>query len=313
MRLATTPSPLSRPARSGRARGASGLATAAVLALALTGCGSESETEPAAPASSSSSAAESASPSPSESPSESASDAAVSRGDSEAKEDYLEAVRQAAEEDSSVRTRVISTVETPQGPLMTTVKGVTQMQDGKLSARLDTTLPPNAGGLTLQTLIVDGVFYLRTSSMPEGKYEKIELAQASGEIGAQLQQQLDQIDPRAQAEATVASVESVRVLGETKVNGVDVTQYNVTQDFQKFADAQENPLFDQLIQAGAAPQELESTVYLDEDGRVRRTQLELEVQGSAVRTVADFLAYDVDVSIEKPAKKDIVKSTLPSG
>ncbi|QWC85701.1 hypothetical protein KLP28_02770 [Nocardioidaceae bacterium] len=289
--------------------------TTAALALALTGCGSDGDTDPAAgsgDASASASPSQSPSESAEESPSESPEASGSSGGDSAAQQEYVDLVQQAAEEeDTSVRTRVVSTVDTPQGPLETVVRGVTQVEDGELSARLDTELPQSAGGGTLQTLIVDGVFYVQAPGIPQGKYARVDLAEAGGQIGEQLQQQIDQIDPRAQAEATIASVQSVEKLGESRVNGADVTRFRVVQDFREFADAQQNPLYDQLLASGAAPEQLTSVVAIDDDGRVRRTTADLEVQGTSVRTVADFLAYDVDVDITAPAQRDVVEQ--PTG
>ena len=282
-------------------RAAVGLASTAVLALTMAGCGSESAPAEEASATASSSASASTSPSAS---------ASASAESSGAKQEYLDAVRAAAEEENaSVRTKVLSTIDSPQGKIETVVTGVTQVQDGVISADLETELPQGQG--TLRTLIVDGVFYVQGPGIPKGKFAKYDLATSGGPLGEQLQQQLDQIDPRAQAEATVASVTSVEKLGEGSVNGVDVTEYRVNQDFAAFAKESKSPLFDQLLQSGAAPKQLTSVVSLDDEGRVRRTELDLDVQGSAVKTVADFLEYDVDVDITAPPKSKVAK--MPQG
>lgn len=294
-----------------RAARVRGLAVAAVLGLTLTSCGGgdtgSTETSPSASASASSSAS-----SPSSSPSDTAGaeGSGSSEGSAEAKEEYLDVLRQAAEEqETSVRTRSVNTVDTPQGPIETVVTGVTVVEDGTLSARLDTELPQGQG--SLRTLIVDGTFYVQAPGVPQGKFVQVDLREAAGPLGEQLQQQLDQIDPRAQAESAIDSVTSVEDLGEDEVNGVEVTRYRVTQDFRAVVEAQNNAVLKQLLDEGIAPEELTSEVSVDDEGRVRRIEVELDVQGMTVTTVSDYLEYDVDVDITAPPRSKIAE--MPSG
>ena len=291
-----------------------GIAAAAVLALALSGCGGGESAgeEPSAPASSSSTASAPASTEPSTQASgEPSTGSSADAGSAEAKQAYLDVLRQAAEqEDVSVRTRAVSTAAGPQGQeTSTTVTGVTVIEDGKVSARLDTEIPGSTQKSRI--LIVDGVFYVQSPALEDGRYVQIDLGEAAGQLGEQLQQQLDAIDPRAQAQAQIASVQSVEDLGEGTVNGVAITRYRVTQDFEAAARAQDNQILRQLLNEGIAPDQLTSDVSVDDEGRVRRIELELDVQGITVKTVADYLEYDVKASISAPPQSRIVQ--MPQG
>ena len=292
-----------------RARLGTSLAAAAVLALGLASCGGD---EPAGgQASASASAEASSTPSASATISDGA-DTAQGSGDEAARTEYVEAVREAAQEtDVSVRSRITSTVSSGQQEIETVITGVTAIEDGELTADFDTTLPESQGGAELRTVIVDGVLYVQAPGVPEGKFQRIDIDEAGGQFGEQLQQQLDQLDPRAQGAASLDAITSVERVGESTVDGVDVTDYRVVLDFAGYAEAQGNQTLLQLQQAAGAPDTVPALNSLDDEGRIRRSVIDLELQGTEVRTVADFLEYGVDVDVTAPPRSRTVEA--PTG
>lgn len=85
------------------------------------------------------------------------------------------------------------------------------------------------------------------------------------------------------------SAKSVRKGGTTTVNGVDVTQYEVELDLSKVAGAE-------AAGSGTAT----ATYYLDQDDRMRRVQVDMEIQGQKVATIVDMTSYNEPVDISAP-------------
>lgn len=107
---------------------------------------------------------------------------------------------------------------------------------------------------------------------------------------------------------------SIEVVGNEEVNGVCTTHYQGTVDLSKAAAEVPEEFraeFDQAFEAlSASLSEVPVDVWLDDDGRVRRQQvvLELDQQGQAVEqtVTVDFLEFGVPIDVEAPADDEVI-------
>ena len=160
-----------------------------------------------------------------------------------------------------------------------------------------TATPPNMqmsmelGPQSVGMLLVEKVMYVQ-SSQAGGKYIEFDLDDPANPLGSGLSERLD---PAGSVEAFTKAVTSVTSSGSEDVDGRTLDRYELTVDTTKLAD-------DGQGSTAALPPEVTMVVWLDDEGRMAKTSMELgPVQYDA--TLSDF---DKPVELEAPTADQVI-------
>ncbi|GAA2274133.1 putative lipoprotein [Streptomyces ruber] len=234
-----------------------------------------------------------------------------------AREQGTQAVRSAydktAEEDTARMTMRV--VTSAQGQSVTVDgEGTIDLSEG------DSVMTVTAQGQEIEQRVVDQVLYQK---MPEqqgsgGKpWIKIDLEKAAAQQGGGGQTVSNPADSAAFAKAI--SDKDVAEKGTEKVGGVDTTRYRVNVDVNELPNGAE--LSRQV--GGTLPMD----VWLDDEGRIRRQQMDMTVkvpaasseqsaagssaspQEAKVRTVVEFTDFGTEVEAEAPPAGEVTDMT----
>ncbi|SDD88922.1 hypothetical protein [Streptomyces prasinopilosus] len=241
-------------------------------------------------------------------------DRSAGKGSSGAREQGTEAVRSAydrtAEQDTArVTLRVRTSAD---GTSMTaTSKGTVDLEDG------DSVMALSAQGRRIEQRVVDQVLYqkLPRSEAPDGKpWIRIDLRKVAEHRGVGDQSVND--PARAAAFAKAIDDKDVTREGTAEVGGVDTTRYRVAVDVTELPDGA-------TLRRQVGPT-LPMDVWLDDDGRIRRQQIDMTLKAPAeegstdrssssrsakVRTVMEFSDFGTDVEAEEPPSGQVTDLT----
>lgn len=237
------------------------------------------------------------------------------RETSSAREQGTEAVRSAydktAEQDTA---RVTLRVQTSADGTSVTAngRGTVDLEDG------DSVMILSAQGERIEQRVVDQVLYqkLPRSEAPGGKpWIKIDVQKVAERQGVGDQS----VNDPAQAAAFTKAIDDKDVTreGTAKVGGVNTTHYRVAVDVAE------------LPNGAALRRQLGPTlpmgVWLDDDGRIRRQQIDMTLkapaedgatdrassspQSAKVRTVMEFSDFGTDVKAEAPPSRQVTDLT----
>ncbi|WP_222623538.1 hypothetical protein [Streptomyces buecherae] len=184
-------------------------------------------------------------------------------------------------------------------------EGVIDFDDGASKLRL------SGDGKQLEQRVVDGVLFQQPpkeerKQIPGGKqWIKVDLAKVAERNDRSGGDQIS--DPAASAQYTKAiSDGKVKKLGSQELNGVRTTRYQVSIDVDKLAGPHKAEAAQLKKQFG---RHLPMELWLDDDGRIRRQQMELtpkqgemNAQRVTARTVIDFTDYGTDAEVEAPPR-----------
>ncbi|MFD7459329.1 MULTISPECIES: LppX_LprAFG lipoprotein [unclassified Streptomyces] len=266
-------------ARSGNGSRIGALSVAGVLAgtVLVTGCGNDSDA--AGP-----------------------SDGVSSTGSAGAREQGTQAVRSAydktAEEDTArvtlkVRTSAEGSSATANG------EGTVDLDDG------DSVMTVTAEGQRIEQRVVDRVLYQKPpeGQAPGGKpWIKIDLKKVAARQGAGGQS----VNDPAQSAAFAKAIDDKDVTrkGTSVIDGVHTTRYRVTVDVAKLPNGSE-------LSKQVGPS-LPMDLWLDDDGRIRRQQVDMTVKAATkatVRTVLEFSDFGTDVNADAPPARQVTDMT----
>ena len=106
----------------------------------------------------------------------------------------------------------------------------------------------------------------------------------------------------------LAEPEDVQTVGEDSVNGTRATHYRVKPDPERLAAAA-GKVLGTTLPAGSVDQlrNLHIDVWLDDDNRVRRMQLQLEQDNVAMRMTMNLLDFDQPVTVTEPPANDVTE------
>jgi hypothetical protein len=270
---------------------AGAVATAVVMgSVALTGCGDDSE--PAAGGSTASASASS------------------SAG---AQEQGTKAVRSAYDKTADAETAKLTI------KVKADANGTSVTADGQGAIDLaegDSTMTVTAEGQSIEQRVVDQVLYQKVPDQKTagGKpWIKIDLKRVAGQQGANPQQIGDPAQSAAYAKAITDK--DVSKVGTEKIDGANTTHYKVSIDVAKL------PGGAQLAkQVGPT---LPMQIWLDDEGRIRRQQIDMAVkapasarpEGSAapqqvkVSTLMEFSDFGTEVEAEAPPAGQVTDMT----
>ncbi|MFD5714005.1 hypothetical protein ACFWHW_27120 [Streptomyces pharetrae] len=234
-----------------------------------------------------------------------------------AREPGTQAVRSAydrtAEEDTA---RVTLKVRTSDGGTSVTAngKGTVDLDDG------DSVMTVTAEGQRMEQRVIDQVLYQKppAGQAPGGKpWIKIDLEKVAARQGADGQSVND--PARSAALAKAIDDKDVTNKGSAEIGGVATTRYRVTVDVAKLSDGAR--LSKQLGPT------LPMDIWLDDEGRIRRQQVDMTVQAPSapkngtgaktateprkvtVRTVLEFSDFGTELEADAPPARQVTDMT----
>ncbi|NEE06335.1 hypothetical protein G3M58_07780 [Streptomyces sp. SID7499] len=233
-----------------------------------------------------------------------------------AREQGTRAVRSAydrtAEEDTAkVKLRV-----------QTSARGASQTADGQGAVDLDdgdSVMTLTMEGQRIEQRVIDQVLYqkLPKGQAPGGKpWIKIDLGKVAARQGAGDRSMSDPAQSAAYAKAITD--QDVTKKGSATVNGVKTTHYRVSVDVAELPDGD-------TLRKQVGPT-LPMDVWLDDEGRMRRQQIDMTVKGPqasqrsssgassapekvTVRTVMDFTDFGTEVEADAPPAGQVTDMT----
>jgi hypothetical protein len=186
-------------------------------------------------------------------------------------------------------------------------RGTIDLDDG------DSVMTLTTQGQRIEQRVVDQVLYQKAprGQAPENKqWIKIDLRKVAGQQGAAGQSMNDPAQSAAFARAI--DDKDVRKLGSATVDGVRTTRYRVAVDVAELPNGA-------TLRRQVGPT-LPMDVWLDDDGRIRRQQVDMTVKAPAgkassspqqvkVRTLMDFSDFGTDVEAEAPPSAQVADMT----
>ncbi|MFC0529248.1 hypothetical protein [Phytohabitans kaempferiae] len=138
----------------------------------------------------------------------------------------------------------------------------------------------------------------------EGKrWMKMDLAAAGGQAGSAFADQMDDIDPVRQVK-TLLAAESVTVVGEETVNGVQTVHYTVTNPLSTYLGQLDAELRksaeEELTKQGV--KEVKTDLWVDEQYQPRRVHV---VTGTASEVTVDYTDYGKPATIDAPPAAEV--------
>lgn len=160
---------------------------------------------------------------------------------------------------------------------------------------------------TIETRLVDEVFYLNFGPMTSNKFAKIDLNDKSNPIGKQYGELVGNIDPTQQFKEFEGAVKSFDQKGKTiTIDGVEARPYEIVVDPSKLSSAKK---------AGESlPKTIEYTMYVGPDNLPRRVITQLpgaSGTGGATMTI-NYSKWGDKVSIVKPKASEITEKDFLS-
>jgi len=256
-----------------RSRSLAAIVAGALLLATLAGCGGDSDKK--------SDGAKPSSSSPSASLSTPAGEPTGSPGGTE-----VDATGFITEVADAMRTRKTAHMVIQLGTTMTANADFKYAADGTTQMRM----VAQTGGQRFEVIVVGGAMYLQ---QPGGKY--LQVKKSDPGMGS-LMQQFSNLGPQASIDAVKAGLKSVKKFGKQKIDGDEVTRYELTVDTEALAEQ-----LGSASPAGMAKTTI-YTLFVDEDNLMRRVELEMDGQ-ETVMSVSD---WGKPVVIKAPPKSKIV-------
>ncbi|MER7620954.1 hypothetical protein [Streptomyces sp. NPDC126503] len=191
-------------------------------------------------------------------------------------------------------------------------KGVIDLDEG------DSMMTLTVQGRTIEQRVVDQVFYQKVPGQktPGAKpWIKIDLKKAAAQQGVNDQRISDPAQMAAYAKAITDK--DVTKVGSEKIGGVDTTHYRVSVDVTELPGGAR-------MREQAGP-ELPMEVWLDDEGRLRRQQIDMTVKAPAaasaepkssasprqlkMSTVMDFSDFGTEIDAEAPPADQVADVT----
>jgi hypothetical protein len=163
------------------------------------------------------------------------------------------------------------------------------------------TMSTGQSGLgSIETRLVDEVFYLNFGPMTSNKFAKIDLNDKNNPIGKQYGELVGNIDPTQQLKQFEDAVSSFDQKGKaTTIDGVETRPYVIVVDPSKLPSAKK---------AGESlPKSIEYTMYVGPDNLPRRVITQLpDPSGTGGSTMTiNYSKWGEEVSIVKPKASEI--------
>jgi hypothetical protein len=154
--------------------------------------------------------------------------------------------------------------------------------------------------------LVDGVLYMNLGEKTKDKFISFDLSDAANLMPG-MEQLTTTMDPLAAFESLEDAVQSVVFVGDEDVEGEQLGHYEVELDTSKIKQFNELPTQAQL------PKTVTYDVWLDDENRMRRVTMEMDMGGSPAETEVEFTDWDEPVDIAAPPASEVVDPSELAG
>lgn len=156
------------------------------------------------------------------------------------------------------------------------------------------------GAQQMEIIVADKVMYLKAPGLTEGgKWARLD-ENAKG-VGELLKKSLSSTNPAEQIETMEKGLKKVEYVGEKKIGGEELHEYEVTVDPRVGLQGSKLP------QSGV-PASVTYTMYLDDENLLRK--MEMSVVGQKLDMEMSDWGKEVDVDV--PDDKDVVEFNMPT-
>lgn len=214
------------------------------------------------------------------------------------------AVERSADHDTAkMRIRTVTT--TPQGDMTVTGEGVGGTAVAQFTATMEGAVFGDQGPVDIEMRLVDGTMYQRSEVFREAfGAEWISVDMTSIMPGFEtMMQQAQQLDP-TQALSQLRDLGRVSEVGPETVNGVSTKHYTALmtmRDSFKAAGMDEATMQQYVDMAGIdLDADVPMEVWIDDQGLVRRTRVQVSTEVFSTDTTTDILEYGVAVDVTPP-------------
>ncbi len=163
-------------------------------------------------------------------------------------------------------------------------------------------------GMDMDLILVDGVMYMGMGELSDDKYFSMSLEELAEDPSmSALLDQMDSIDPTAQAEAMADAVTSFEHTGTEQVDGVEAEVYTMTVDPTKIDPAAaglDESMVGEMDESMAG--EMTITYAIGPDGLPLESDITMDVDGQELVVESTFSAWGQPVDVQAPPKADVV-------
>jgi hypothetical protein len=165
---------------------------------------------------------------------------------------------------------------------------------------------PAAAGESIDMRLVEGVMYMNLGRMTKDKFVSFDLSDAAN-LPPGMEQLTSTMDPLAAFESLEEGVQSVVFVGDEDVEGEQLGHYEVELDTSKIKQFSELPTEAQL------PKTVTYDLWLDDENRMRKMSMEMDLGGSPTATEVEFADWDEPVDIAAPPASEVVDPSKMAG
>lgn len=259
-----------------------------LLVGALAACGpddSKSADQDSTPAASSSSPSDEQS---SESPPADQSDD-TQAGDSVDPHDFTEEIRDGLGDMTTAKIHM----EMTGGPSTVTADGQANYRTNPPSMAMTMQMAA-MGNQQMEMRLVGNKMYMKMGQLTGGKFMAFDLGDPNSPLG-DTDALIDSMDPTKAFEQFEDGVQKVVFVGEETVDGEDADHYRLTVDPSRLH-------YQDSSAAGMLPKTMRYDIWLDDEGRLRRNQIDMGKLGTTTVTASDF---DAPVKITAPPPSQV--------
>lgn len=221
------------------------------------------------------------------------------------------AVERSGEYDTA-RMQVRTVTSTPQGEVTLVGEGVGGAQAVLFTATMEGPLFP-AGPVEMEVRLVDGTMYQRSELFTEAfdvdaEWISFDLASVMPGFEAMMQQ-AQQFDP-TQSLSQLQDVARVSEVGPETVNGFSTKHYTAIMTLRDSFEAAgiDDATMQQYVDLAGIDLDADvpMQVWIDDQGLVRRTRVQVTTDTMSTDTTTDMLEYGVTVAVTAPPAEDTV-------
>jgi hypothetical protein len=165
---------------------------------------------------------------------------------------------------------------------------------------------PAVAGQSIEMRLVDGVLYMNMGQMTGNKFVSYDLSDAAN-LPPGMDQLTSTMDPLAAFDSFEDGLESVVFKGDEDVDGEQLGHYEMKLDTSKVKQLQQLPTQAQM------PEEIVYDVWLDDQNRMRKMNMDLDTGSAPVEMEIELFDWDEPVDIAAPPAGEIVKQEAFAG
>jgi len=174
---------------------------------------------------------------------------------------------------------------------------------------------PAAGDTTMEVRLVDGLFYLSMGELTGDKLWKVDLVDPSGLLGGSgLGPMMKQLAPGQMLAGAEDGIREVTYVGQEDVSGRQLDHYRVTVDTAAMMRAMGDAMRGQgMPSAGAMPKTVTYDLWLDEQDRLGRMDMDLPMGGNEMSMRVEMTDWGAPVHIVAPPADQVTDPSRISG